>query len=105
MVIGLQDYNDPIGFHPVTLVPQMTSDVGTLQLKLDRGEIKGIVELADQHPALDITVAVTGTGYNAGVTQDPVNAYQGHFVIPGVPNGSWEVSAVKSGYSRAVRAA
>ncbi|HVE83003.1 MAG TPA: carboxypeptidase regulatory-like domain-containing protein, partial [Myxococcales bacterium] len=100
--IQLGGYTDPTPQHAVTLVPGLSTALDPVILALNRGTITGTVQLADQQTARDVTVAVTGTPYAAVVTPDSAQPWIGRFRIPQVPAGTYEVSASKARYSRAV---
>lgn len=98
-------YVDPAQSHPVTLVPGQTAALGDVTLTLRRGAIRGTVQLSDRQPVQDVTVAVSGTPYAALATPDATQPGVGTFRISGVPLGTYEVSATKARYARAVATA
>ncbi len=101
--LTLVGYHDAVDTHAFTLTRGQTTALPPITLLVDRGSISGTVALADHQTALDVTVAVTGTSYNAIVTPDATNPWQGTFQIKGLPIGTYEVSATKAKYSRVVK--
>lgn len=101
----LAGFHDTADAHPLALQPGQTTAIPPLTLALDRGNIAGLVSLADRQTATDVTVSVAGTAYNAVATPDPATPYQGAFQILNVPVGTYEVDATKARYSRAVAGA
>lgn len=100
--ITLAGFHDPVESHAIVLEPGKTTAVPAVTLRLDRGTVVGTVELADHQPARDITVALSGTPYSAVVSPDSSQPWKGSFQISSVPVGTYEVSATKARYSRAV---
>ncbi len=102
--LSLADHHDDASQHTVTLTPGQTATVPPVLLRLDRGDLVGTVELADRQPALSISVSLSGTNFSTSVVPDTVEPWKGAFRISGVPVATgYEVIALKSGYSRAVR--
>lgn len=102
--LSLAGHHDEAAQHTVTLTPGQTATVAPVLLRLDRGDLVGTVELADRQPALSISVSLSGTNFSTSVVPDTVEPWKGAFRISGVPVATgYEVVALKSGYSRAVR--
>ena len=88
----------------VTLSPGQNATLPDVTLALRRGVIQGTVTLNDLQPAQDVTVALTGAAAYATVAvADPAQPGLGRFRIDRVPNGTYEVTASKNRYSRAVQ--
>ncbi|MDP1922430.1 MAG: carboxypeptidase-like regulatory domain-containing protein [Myxococcales bacterium] len=101
---SLAGHHDPAPEHNVTLSPGVTATIPSVLLRLDRGDLVGTVELADRQPVLGVNVSLAGTNFSAAVVPDPIESWRGAFRISGVPTATgYEVVALKSGYSRAVR--
>lgn len=102
--LSLAGHHDDASQHTVTLTPGQTATVPPVLLRIDRGDLVGTVELADRQPALSISVSLSGTNFSTTVVPDTAEPWKGAFRIAGVPVATgYEVVALKSGYSRAVR--
>ncbi len=99
--VNLAGFHDPLPTRLATLVPGEDTALDPITVRLDRGALAGTVQLSDGQAANDITVALNGLPYSAGVAPDPSVPSRGSFLLSGVPVGSYELVATKARYSRA----
>ncbi|MDQ3264459.1 MAG: carboxypeptidase-like regulatory domain-containing protein [Myxococcota bacterium] len=99
--VTLAGFHDPLPTRIATLVPGEGTSLDPVTVRLDRGALAGTVQLSDGQTANDITVALNGLPYSAGVAPDPSVPSRGSFLLSGVPVGSYELVATKARYSRA----
>ncbi|MFH1809160.1 MAG: carboxypeptidase-like regulatory domain-containing protein [Pseudomonadota bacterium] len=89
LVLQKTDYADVAARAPMTVLPGLSTDVGTLRLQLARGSIEGYVQLVGELDHSGIVISIQGLALN-GLTDAT-----GHFRIDGVTS--------KPGYTLVLR--
>lgn len=97
----LVGHHDVLPTRPVVLEPGKTSTLEKVTLLIDRGQVVGVVKVADNAPVSGARVELQGTNLAALVSADPSDPSLGGFVIQNVPVGTYSLVARKDQYSNA----
>lgn len=102
-------FHDSVPSRTVRLVPEQTTTLPDVTLLLDRGDLTGEVEMADNTPLRDATASldIVVTGGDAGVAINPYSAAvapsaaspsRGAYLIKNVPVATYAVKVSRENY-------
>lgn len=102
LTITFPNHHDVVSGHAVEVTPGTTTQLGTVTLALDRGDVQGDVEMGDNSPLQDVTaslqLAFPDGGTNPYAVQVAPAGTRGTYVIRNVPVGDYAVRATRNNY-------